>query len=326
MRAPLRFGILGAAAIARRMMLPAFAEVPEAVPVAIASRDRERAIAFATEFGLTAETDYDALLARDDIDAVYLPLPPALHEPWALRALDAGKHVLSEKPLTTSLASAERLTAAARSAGRVLAENWMFLHHRQLQSIDDLVATRNLGALRLLRASFGFPALDETNFRYRDELGGGALLDAGGYTLRVARRFLGDRLTVLGAVLDRPRNGGVDRFGSGQLAASDGASAQVAFGFDTFYQCELQLWFERGRIVAPRIFTAPAGFSPSLQIDTAAGTETLSVPPDNHFAGSLRDFTARVTEDRPDHDGLLVQARLLEQFRATADQAFRTII
>lgn len=325
MRAPLRFGILGAASIARRMMLPAFADVPEAVPVAIASRDRERAFAIASEFGLVAETDYEALLARDDIDAVYLPLPPALHETWALRALAAGKHVLSEKPLTTSLASAERLVAAAQSAGRVLAENWMFLHHRQLQTINGLVKRRDLGALRLLRASFGFPALDADNFRYRDEMGGGALLDAGGYTLRVARHFLGDRLTVLGAVLDKPQDSRVDRFGSGLLAAPGGATAQVAFGFDIFYQCELQLWFERGRIVAPRIFTPPAGFSPTLQIDSIAGTETLSAPPDNHFAGSLRDFTARVADGRPDHAGLLVQARLLERFRATADQASRTL-
>jgi predicted dehydrogenase len=316
MTRPLRFGILGCASIARRMMLPAFAELTEAIPVAVAARDRDRAAAFAAEFGIAAAPDYDALLAREDVDAVYLPLPPALHEHWALRALAAGKHVLCEKPLATSLTSAERLVAAARQAGRVLAENWMFMAHRQLATIDALIADRRLGPLRLLRASFGFPALDPDNFRYRGDLGGGALLDAGGYTLRIARRFLGDPLRLVGGVLETPPGSTVDRFGSA-LLAGDGATAQVAFGFDTYYQCELQLWLARGKITAPRIFTAPPGFTAEIVLETASGRETVTVPPDNHFAGSLRDFARRVAAGRPDFDGLLAQAGLVEEIFAS---------
>lgn len=313
MTSPLRFGILGCASIARRMMLPAFAEVPEAVPVAIASREQEKAESFAAEFGIDAAPDYDALLARDDIDAVYLPLPPALHEHWALRALAAGKHVLCEKPLTTSLASAETLVAAAQSADCVLAENWMFLQHRQLTVIDTLIDERSLGPLRLLRASFGFPALAADNFRYRRELGGGALLDAGGYTLRVARRFLGDPLRLVGSVLDTPPASSVDRFGAALLTAGESGAAEIAFGFDTFYQCELQLWFANGRMTAPRIFTAPPGLTTEITLETAGGKETIAVPPDNHFAGSLRDFASRVTGKCPDYSGLLAQARLVDE-------------
>lgn len=313
MSPPLRFGILGCASIARRMMLPAFAEVPEAVPVAVASRCQEKAESFAAEFKIDAVPDYDTLLARDDIDAVYLPLPPALHEQWTLRALAAGKHVLCEKPLTTSLASAERLVTAARSAGRVLAENWMFLYHRQLEVIDALIAERRLGPLRLLRANFGFPALDAANFRYCRELGGGALLDAGGYTLRVARHFLGDSLRLVGCVLDTPTGSSVDRFGAALLSGGESGTAQLAFGFDTFYQCELQLWFTSGRITAPRIFTAPPGLATEIALETADGRETIVVAPDNHFAGSLRDFANRVAGNRPDLSGLLVQARLVDE-------------
>lgn len=313
MTRPLRFGILGCASIARRMMLPAFAEVPEAVPIAIASREREKAESFAAEFNIDATPDYHALLARDDIDAVYLPLPPAEHEHWALHALAAGKHVLCEKPLTTSLASAERLVTAAREHGRILAENWMFLQHRQLAVINTLITERGLGPLRLLRASFGFPALDAGNFRYRRELGGGALLDAGGYTLRVARHFLGDPLQLVGSVLETPAGSSVDRFGAALVTAGECGSAQLAFGFDTFYQCELQLWFANGRITAPRIFTAPPGLATEITLETTGGTEIVTVPADNHFAGSLRDFASRVAENRPDLSGLLAQARLVNE-------------
>jgi predicted dehydrogenase len=295
------------------MMLPAFAEVPEAVPVAIASRRLETAESFAAEFKIDVAPNYDALLARDDIDAVYLPLPPALHEQWILRALAAGKHVLCEKPLTTSLASAERLVTAARSANRVLAENWMFLHHRQLVVINSLIAEHKLGPLRVLRANFGFPALDAANFRYRRELGGGALLDAGGYTLRVARHFLGDPLRLIGGVLETPTGSGVDRFGAALLSGRNAGTAQLAFGFDTFYQCELQLWFANGRITAPRIFTAPPGLATEITLETADGSQTIVAPPDNHFAGSLRDFANRVAGNCPDLSGLLAQARLVDE-------------
>lgn len=311
----MRFGILGAASIARRMMLPAFVDVPEAQAVAVASRDKSRAEALASEFGIQAEHSYESLLARDDIDAVYIPLPPQLHESWALRALESGKHVLCEKPMTTSVASAERMVTAARAAGKVLAENWMFVFHRQLAEVDVLADAYNLGELRLLRASFGIPELDTDNFRYRATLGGGALLDVGGYPIRVARHFLGDSLEVVGSTLWTPEGSEVDRFGSILLAGEHAASAQLAFGFDVFYQCELQLWFARGKITAPRIFTAPPGHSPLIAVETSAERTDVEVSPDNHFSGALRDFVGRIREGKADFPGLLAQARLMENAR-----------
>lgn len=318
--APLRFGVLGCAAIARRMMLPAMKATPEVQLVAVASRDAAKAQAFADEFGCAFETDYDALLARTDLDAIYLPLPPALHEPWAVRALAAGKHVLCEKPGATSGAGAQRMAEAARENGRFLAENFMFLHHPQLIAIDNLLAQGELGELRLLRATFGFPPLPEGNMRYQQALGGGALLDAGCYTLRVARHFLGDGIRVVGATQTR-RDGGVDLSGAALLANATGLSAQIAFGFDLFYQCELQLILTRGRITAPRIFTAPPTFSPQIVVETPQGHDTLQIAPHDHFAASLRHFAQQVKAGTIGAPDLTVQAALIEQMESACRQS-----
>ncbi|HEX8962650.1 MAG TPA: Gfo/Idh/MocA family oxidoreductase [Rhodocyclaceae bacterium] len=309
--APLRLGVLGCASIARRMMLPAIKALPEAQLVAVASRDPARARAFAGEFGCAAEASYEALLDRPDIDAIYLPLPPAMHEEWSVRALKAGKHVLCEKPAATGLAGAQRMAAAAQAHGRLLAENFMFLFHPQLRAIDDLVAKGELGEIRLLRATFGFPPLPEGDIRYRRELGGGALLDAGCYTLRAARHFLGDTLDVAGATRNWGANG-VDIAGTALLFNPAGVSAQLAFSFDLFYQCELQLILTRGRITAPRIFTAPPTLSPHVVIETAQGRQELGIPPHNHFASSLAHFVQQVRAGATGAPGVASQAELME--------------
>ncbi|MCA1938782.1 MAG: Gfo/Idh/MocA family oxidoreductase [Dechloromonas sp.] len=314
----IRFGILGCASIARRMFAPAIAQVEEAKLVAIASRDASRAAQFASEFGCAAEDDYAALLIRSDIDAVYLPLPPALHETWARKALAAGKHVLSEKPLTTNLAATARLVEEARQADKILGENWMFLHHRQLQFIKDTLASGRLGEIRLLRASFGFPSLPPDNFRYRAGMGGGALLDAGGYTLCIARELLGDPLTLLASHLQTPPTSEVDRFGSALLVSTDGIAAQLAFGFDSHYRCELEIWTANARLTAPRIFTAPPGFAPLIRIETGQGTEEHTIAEDNHFANALRSFIRRINSHDADFDGLLRQAKLTEALKTHA--------
>lgn len=314
----IRFGILGCASIARRMFAPALTEVDGAFLVAVASRNTTRAADFAKTFGCQAATSYDALLARDDIDAIYLPLPPSLHEHWAMRALAAGKHVLCEKPLTTGLAATRKLVECADRHNRVLAENWMFLHHRQMQTVFNILASGDLGEIKLLRATFGFPPLAADNFRYRADSGGGALLDAGGYTLRIARQLLGDPLEVLGAHLLTPPGSEVDRFGSALLLSPAGISAQVAFGFDCHYRCELEIWTGKGRLLAPRIFTAPPGFMPSIQIDRGTESETLNIPADNHFANAIRHFIGRIESQDRNHDDLLRQASLTEALRNQA--------
>lgn len=322
-RAPIRFGVLGCAGIAGRRMMPAMRQVPEVTPVAVASRDGARAAAFADRFGVAAVRGYDELLRRDDIDAVYIPLPTGLHAEWIERALTAGKHVLAEKPLATSHSSAATLTEQARRAGLCLGENFMFLHHPQHQVVRDLLADGAIGELRSFSASFTVPPFPPGDIRYQAGLGGGALLDLGVYPLRAARLFLGQRLHVAGAVLRHDAEQGVDLGGGALLATESGVTAQLTFGMADTYRSRYELCGSEGRIGLDRAFTPPDDHAPVIRIERGDGTVyERVVAPHNQFALSVRSFARAVQRggpaDRVPGEAILRQAALLDDVRAQA--------
>ena len=222
----MRIGILGTADIAFRRFLPALQKCPDIIYAGVASRTPEKADRFVRTFGGQAYPSYDALLLDKSIDAVYVPLPPALHYEWGQKALEAGKHLLMEKPFTTGLKEAESLLRLAGEKGLAVHENYMFLYHSQLSRIKELIADGTLGEIRLIRASFGFPKRDEGDFRYKKKLGGGALLDCGGYPVRLALELLGESARVTQARLSQPKGYEVDLYGNAVLENGDGLCAQ----------------------------------------------------------------------------------------------------
>ena len=135
----LRIGVLGCANIARRSVIPAIKSIVEYDLIAIASRTKEKASEFATEFDCEAVEGYQKLLDRKDIDVIYMPLPTGLHEEWVMKALEAGKHILIEKSLAMDYASAKRMVDMARQKGLLIMENFMFLYHKQHQFVKDLI-------------------------------------------------------------------------------------------------------------------------------------------------------------------------------------------
>src|SRR5919204_5502849 len=178
---PVRWGILSTAHINALVIPPAHAS-PKVDLVAVASRDQARAEAYAREWRIPrAYGSYEALLEDDDVEAVYISLPNSLHVPWSIRALDAGKHVLCEKPLARSAADAEEAFDAAARVGRVLMEAFMYRHTTQTRRLRELVAEGAIGRLRLVRAAFGFFLADPENVRLRPDVEGGALMDVGCY-------------------------------------------------------------------------------------------------------------------------------------------------
>jgi D-xylose 1-dehydrogenase (NADP+, D-xylono-1,5-lactone-forming) len=191
----LRWGVLGAAWIAGRAVLPAIAAASNARLVAIASRDFGRAEAMAAPYrGVRVSDSYDAMLADPEIDAVYIPLINSEHLRWTLRALQAGKHVLCEKPLATNAHDAEVMAAQAQASQRLLMEAFMYRFHPDMQAfVEDLIDPIHL------QASFGFTVTDSSNHRLQAPLGGGALLDVGTYTINVARWILGEPTEVVAA-------------------------------------------------------------------------------------------------------------------------------
>jgi predicted dehydrogenase len=193
-----RFGFLSTAKI--NDLLLAGARETDAVEVAaVASRDRGRAEAYARERGIErAYGSYEDLLAADDLDAIYISLPNSLHVEWSIRALEAGKHVLCEKPFDRRPEEVERAFDAAERADRILMEAFMYRHHPQTKLLKQLVDDGVIGELRSVRSSFSFTLDDEANVRLRPELDGGALMDVGCYCVSGSRLLAGEPVRVLG--------------------------------------------------------------------------------------------------------------------------------
>lgn len=313
----LNIGVMGCAAIARSMMLPAIQQTDEWNLVAVASRTREKAEQFATEFDCEAITGYENLLARTDIDAIYMPLPTGLHHEWITKTLKAGKHVLAEKSIAADYQSAEEMVELARNHHLVLMEDFMFQYHSQHRFVFEMIENGEIGEIRVVRANFGFPPLPKDNFRYDDEVGGGALLDAAGYTVRATQFLLGNDYEVKAANLVHDPEAGTNIYGGAFMENGSGISAQLGFGFDHYYQGNYEIWGSKGKIIAERAFTPKPGFSPAITLEKQGEKHTWQMKPDNHFIGSVREFYRAITENGQEkhYRQVLVQSKALDDIR-----------
>ena len=312
----MKLGILGTSEIAFRRFLPALKKCPDITYVGVASRTPEKGKTFQEAYGGCVYSSYDALLEDESIDAVYVPLPPALHFEWGEKVLNAGKHLLMEKPFTTSLQETEQLLKLAEEKGLAVHENYMFLYHSQLAKIKKMIADGSLGEIRLYRMSFGFPMRSQGDFRYNKELGGGALLDCGGYPVRLALELLGDTAKVVQSKLVQPEGFEVDLYGSAVMENDAGEVAQISFGMDNAYQCQLEVWGSKATLIAPRIFTAGDGVKPTLILRTSSEEHKIELEADDQFLHSIQQFVSRVkAEEKADsaimrikyHSGIMTE-------------------
>ena len=308
---------MGCSSFAERAMIPALLQCSATELVCVASRTIKKAEEFADRFGCDAVAGYDALLEREDLEAVYVPLPTGLHEEWCSKALEAGKHLLVEKSFAVNYASAQRMMDLARKNSRLVFENFQFQTHSQWKRISEYMVSGELGEIHLVRATFGFPPLPRDNFRWNKDLGGGALLDAGAYMAKVSQLLLGTGLEVLGSSLQMDAETGVDKYGEAMFRNKSGQVAQVAFGFDYFYQCRVELLGTRGKLSTNRVFTAPPGFDPVLLVEKPDGSEEIKLASDNHYVNMWNRFAQTVGDGRyTDHWAVLLdQSRLLEEVR-----------
>lgn len=216
----IRWGVLGAARIAQKAVAPAIHQAKGAVLAALATATPARAAPFRESYpDLRLHDSYDALLADPDIDAVYIPLPNHLHVEWTLRALEAGKHVLCEKPIALQADQIDALIEARDRTGLMAAEAFMVVHHPQWQRVRDLLAQGAIGRLRHVEGGFTYRNLDATNIRNRADLGGGGIYDIGVYPTIVTRFATGEEPHSVAARLEMEN--GVDTFARVQAEFAD---------------------------------------------------------------------------------------------------------
>ncbi|MGH3707330.1 MAG: Gfo/Idh/MocA family protein [Pseudonocardiaceae bacterium] len=301
-------------------MIPALLASDGARLVAVASRDGAKAGQFAGRFGCEAVTGYENLLAREDIDAVYIPLPAMLHAEWIERALLAGKHVLAEKPLCTDHATSAKLFSLAEERGLLLFENFMFLHHSQHVAVAEVLAEGVIGELRAFSSTFTIPPKPAGDVRYQADVGGGMLLEVGVYPLRAAEHFLGPDLTVVGAVLRRSHEVVVS--GGILLRDGNGVPAHLTFGMEHSYRTSYELSGSVGRLGLDRVFTPPETYQPVLWIQRQDHFEERILRADHQFANVVRLFTdvVRSGDDLVAHTtASLRHALLVDQVLDTAE-------
>ncbi len=247
---PIRFGILGAARIAENRLVPSMRDAAGAEFVAVASRSLEKAQAFAEKNAIAqAYGRYEELLADPTIDAIYNPLPVSMHEEWSIRAADAGKAVLCEKPLSGTADSAQHMFDAFRDRKILLSEALMFRYHPMVQKVLQLIQEGAIGRSTIMHAVFNASIDDETNIRYYKELGGGALLDVGSYCVSVLRYLAGEEPSTVQASAELTGADGVDLNMAGCFRFPSGVVAHFGCGIGTQFHCAYGADGTEGRLL-----------------------------------------------------------------------------
>jgi D-xylose 1-dehydrogenase (NADP+, D-xylono-1,5-lactone-forming) len=313
---PVRWGILSTADINRKLLAGA-ALSSDVEVVAVGSRDLGRAQAFARQYGIPAAYgSYEELLADPSVEAIYNPLPNTMHCEWSIRALEAGKHVLCEKPMSSSAAEVEGAFAAAERTGFLLTEAFMYRHHPQTRRLAALVAEGAIGELRLIRSVFSYGLFDVSNIRLRTELDGGSLMDVGCYCISGSRLLAGEPESVFGRAYTGPT--GTDWAFTGSLRFPGDVLALFDCATCLPNRDELEAIGSEGSLFLDDPWHCQ---NPVIELRRDDGVERIAVEPANPYQLELEDLGRAIREGTPPllgREDAVAQARVIEALRRSA--------
>jgi len=292
----LRWGLLSTARI-NRLIIPAIRASARSEVTTVASRALDRASAYAAEWKIPrARGSYEALVDDPDIDVIYIGLPNSLHVEWTVRALEAGKHVLCEKPLAPSVDEVDAIQAACTRSSRVAAEAFMYRHHPLTHVVRDIVGSGRLGAIRAYKGAFTFALTREGDVRLDPALGGGSLWDVGCYPVSYSC-LLADEAPVEVFGWQQASASGIDTEFSGMMRFADGSVAQFDSGFTGPFRAEMEVV---GRDAALRIHRPFRTDDLSrLYLTRGDDVQTLPFPSEPAFAGEIADMEAVALDGVP---------------------------
>jgi predicted dehydrogenase len=314
---PVRWGIVSTADINRKLLAGA-AESPDVDVVAVGSRDLDRAKAFGAEHGIPrAYGSYDDLLADEDVEAVYIPLPNTMHCEWSVRAVEAGKHVLCEKPMSRHPEEVERAFDAAERCDRLLSEAFMYRHHPQADRAAQLVQEGAIGELRLVRAVFSYPLFDEQNIRLRTDVEGGGLMDVGCYCVSGSRLLAGEPTRAFGRAYLGPT--GTDWVFTGSLAFPGDVLGLFDCGTSLLFRDELEAVGTEGSLFLDDPWHSVDAV---IEVRRADGVERIELERANPYRLELENLGAAIRGEgvaRLGREDAVAQARVLEGLFRSAE-------
>jgi xylose dehydrogenase (NAD/NADP) len=302
-----RWGIISTAHI-NRLVIPGAHASDRVDLVAVASRDQARAEAYALEWGIErAYGSYEALLEDPEIEAVYISLPNTMHCEWSIRAVEAGKHVLCEKPLSRHPEEVEAAFDAAERAGRLLSEAFMYRHNPQTRKLAELVAGGAIGQLRLIRSAFSYSLFDTENIRLRTDVDGGALMDVGCYCVNGSRLLGGEPEVVHGEAYVGPT--GTDWVFTGSLRFPGDVLALFDCATCIPERDELEAIGEDGALFLDDPWHCRM---PVIELRREGEVERIELPPEDSYRLELENVSAAI---RGEGDLLLGRADAVAQSR-----------
>jgi xylose dehydrogenase (NAD/NADP) len=314
----MRLGIVSTAHI-NRLVIPGAHASEKVELVAVASRDRARAEEYARKWEIPrAYGSYDELLAADDVDAVYVSLPNTLHCPWSIRAMEAGKHVICEKPLSRSSTEVEEAYDVAERTGRLFLEAFMYRHNPQTARLVELVGEGAIGELRLVRSVFSYSLYDTDNIRLRTDVDGGSLMDVGCYCVSGSRLLAGEPATVYGQAFVGPT--GTDWVFTGSLRFPGDVLALFDCGTALTNRDELEAIGSEGSLFLDDPWHCRR---PVIELRRADGVERIDLEPVDSYRLELENLADAMAGEAPlllGRDEAVAQARAIEALsRSAAD-------
>jgi predicted dehydrogenase len=321
---PVRWGIVSTADINRKV-IPGAQASPKVELLGVASREQARADAYAQEWTIPrAYGSYEALLEDPEIEAVYISLPNTLHVEWSIRAVEAGKHVLCEKPLSRHPDDVEAAFDAAERARRILSEAFMYRHNPQTKRLAELVASGAIGELRLVRAAFSYGLYDTDNIRLRTDVEGGALMDVGCYCVSGSRLLAGEPETAYGEAWFGPS--GTDWVFGATLRFADDVIATLDCGTALHERDELEAIGSEGSLFVDDPWHCQ---KPGIEVRRDDGVERIEVERADSYQLELENLSDAIRgEGRPllGREDAVGQARALEALHRSATTGERVVL
>jgi len=324
MTAKIKIGIIGCSNIAKISTIPAILKSENSELGHIGSRSEEKAKEFANMFGCKNYGSYDDVLKNESIDAVYISTPIGNHEKWALKAAQAGKHILCEKSSTTSYSSAKKIVTECKNNNVRIMEGFMFRFHPAHTKIKEIINKETIGKLFSFSSRYGFPPIEKNNIRFVKSLGGGILNDAGCYSINASRMLFNSEPKEVLCDLVMNKKLDVDTKATILMKFDNDRFSQSTVGYDMFYQSVYSLWGNKGYLSLSRAYNVPTDLNVTLNIQTENFNEKMLIKKVDQFKLMINSFSNEILKPNSSwfdfEKDLLNQAKVMEASRISNNE------